>query len=49
MESTGKSVVSSNLCLTWAMRLALNLDDGEPGDAPRHPLLNGWQNRIVDL
>ncbi|NKB43339.1 MAG: hypothetical protein GKS03_03575 [Alphaproteobacteria bacterium] len=50
MKSTGKPVVSSNLCLTWAMRMALDLpDDGDPGDAPRHPLLNGWQSKIKDL
>lgn len=50
MKSTGKPVVSSNLCLTWAMRLALDLpDDGNPGDAPRHPLLNGWQGRVGAL
>ena len=50
MEQTGKPVVSSNLCLAWAMRLAADLpDDGDPGDAPRHPLLNGWQNRFSAL
>jgi maleate isomerase len=50
MERTKKPVVSSNLCLTWAMRLALDLpDDGEPGRAPRHPLLNGWQDQIAIL
>ena len=50
MKSTGKPVVSSNLCLTWAMRLALDLpDDGDPGTAPRHPLLNGWQDQIAKL
>ncbi len=50
MEQTGKPVVSSTLCLTWAMRLAVGLpDDGDPGDAPRHPLLNGWQSKIGAL
>ncbi|MGB1875664.1 MAG: maleate cis-trans isomerase family protein [Rhodospirillaceae bacterium] len=50
MKSTGKPVVSSNLCLSWAMRLVLGLaDEGSPGDAPRHPLLNGWQGRIGAL
>lgn len=50
MESTGKPVVSSNLCLSWAMRLVLNIsDDGDSGDAPHHPLLNGWQSRIAAL
>ena len=50
MESTGKPVISSNLCLAWAIRLVLGLPDGgESGDAPRHPLLNGWQSQIADL
>lgn len=50
MESTGKPVVSSNMCLAWAMRRLLDLpDDGENGEAPRHPLLNGWQNQISQL
>lgn len=50
MQQTGKPVVSSNLCLTWAMRNALGLPaDGDSGDAPRHPLLNGWQSKIASL
>ena len=50
MERTGKPVVSSNLCLAWALRQALDLpDDGDPGDAPKHPLLNGWQSRFTML
>jgi maleate isomerase len=50
MECTGKPVVSSNICLAWAMRLAIDLpDDGIPGSAPHHPLLNGWQSRIGEL
>lgn len=50
MKSTGKPVISSNLCLAWAMRMALDIpDDGDSGDAPRHPLLNGWQSKIKDL
>ena len=50
MERTGKPVLSSNLYLTWAMRSAVDLpDDGDPGDAPRHPLLNGWQSQIGEL
>lgn len=50
MERTGKPVITSNICLTWAMRLVLDLpDDGDPGSAPRHPLLNGWQSRIEEL
>lgn len=50
MEQTGKPVVSSNLCLTWAMRRMLDLpDDGDHGSAPRHPLLNGWQSQITVL
>lgn len=50
MECTGKPVLSSNLCLTWAMRNALDLpDEGDPGTAPRHPLLNGWQTQIDRL
>ncbi len=50
MERTGKPVVTSSICLTWAMRLAVDLpDDGDPGTAPRHPLLNGWQSRIGEL
>lgn len=50
MKSIGKPVVSSNLCLSWAMRSALGLpDDGSAGDAPHHPLLNGWQGRIGSL
>ena len=50
MKQTDKPVVSSNICLTWAMRQAIDLpDDGDPGDAPRHPLLNGWQSRIGEL
>ncbi len=47
MEWTKRPVISSNLCLTWAMRNALDLPDtGDPGNAPRHPLLNGWQSGI---
>lgn len=47
MEQTGKPVVSSNMCLAWALRQALDLpDDGESGSAPHHPLLNGWQSQI---
>ncbi len=50
MKRTGKPVVSSNLCLAWAMRQALDLpDDGDPGDAPKHPLLNGWQSQFSVL
>lgn len=50
MEQTGKPVVSSNMCLAWAMRRLIDLpDDGDSGDAPRHPLLNGWQSQISRL
>lgn len=50
MERTGKPVLTSNICLTWSMRQAIDLpDDGDPGAAPRHPLLNGWQSRIDEL
>ena len=50
MERTGKPVVSSNMCLAWAMRNAIDFpDDGDPGSAPRHPLLNGWQSRYTEL
>jgi len=38
------------LCLAWAMRTAIDLpDDGDPGAAPRHPLINGWQNNVAVL
>ncbi|MFL2771160.1 MAG: hypothetical protein ACJZ9F_09130 [Rhodospirillaceae bacterium] len=50
MKKTGKPVVTSNLCLAWAMRTAIDLpDDGDPGAAPRHPLINGWQNNVAVL
>lgn len=50
MEQTGKPVVSSNMCLAWALRQTIGLpDDGGHGDAPKHPLLNGWQSRIGTL
>ena len=41
----GIPVVSTNLCLAWAIqrRLGLDLPPGE------HPLLNGWQERIERL
>jgi maleate cis-trans isomerase len=43
--SLGIPIISTNLCLAWALTRRLGL----PVTAGPHPLLNGWQERIDGL
>ena len=48
-KQAGVPLLSSNLCLAWALLRELEID---PAEAPlsdetfRHPLINGWQDKI---
>lgn len=45
-QQTGLPVLSTNLCLGWALCRALGLEAWAQGP---HPLLNGWQSRVDNL
>lgn len=45
-EALGKPVLSSNLCLAWALHRAAGIADAMPAPTTLEPLYSGWANRL---
>ena len=48
MKERNIIVFTSNMCLAWSMMNAIGLKDNSSPDQ-KHPLINGWQERYLDL
>ncbi len=44
--ATGKTILSSNLCLAWRLLTEVGLSPDHNGENPSFPLLDGWQQRL---
>jgi maleate isomerase len=45
-EALGKPVLSSNLCLAWALHRAAGIADAMPPATATEPLFSGWTSRL---
>ena len=45
-EALGKPVLSSNLCLAWALQRAAGIADAMPAPTAAEPLFSGWASRL---
>ena len=48
MKESNIIVFTSNMCLAWSMMNAIGLKGNSSPDR-KHPLINGWQERYLDL